>query len=263
MPNALLRVLLIFRLLNFESVFFFCLCVFSVTVISFLIKIRLDKRKFRDQMATKDKNVVAERQRISSEIHDEIGSGLTALKLLIDVTMKNWKEIEEIKEINDLTNDISDKISNVIWQTNPQNSTMEALIFHISDQLHDLFQHSSIELQIQIPENIPTLVITHDFKRNLYLLIIELANNAIKHSKSTRCTLHFSFDIYQAVISFMDNGIGLADNISKKHGMGMSNLNARVKNLDGELRMYSAVGLTYEIRLPLKYGDEKMSFKNI
>jgi len=263
MLNSLFRALLIFRTLNFESLLFFSICVFSVTTVSFMIRIKRDKRKFKDQIASRDKNVVAERQRISSEIHDEIGSGLTALKLLIDVTMKNWKQIEEIKEINDLTNDISDKISNVIWQTNPQNSTMEALIFHISDQLHDLFQHSSIEIHIQIPENIPSLVITHDFKRNLYLLIIELANNSIKHSKSTRCTLNFSFDIYQAVICFMDNGIGLTEQVLKKQGMGMANLNSRIRNLNGELKMFSAGGLAYEIRLPLKYGDEKMSFGRV
>lgn len=198
------------------------------------------------------KYIDAERQRISSEMHDEIGAGLSAIKLFSEVASKNRKDVDEIRQINVMINDMADKINEIIWSTNAESDNLESLFDFIEGQSRKLFEHSSITFTASMPNNIPDVIISSQIRRNNYLLIKEVVHNALKHSKGT--TVHLGISISNGLIiySVKDNGIGFDPNVSKINAMGLSNIKLRIERLKGSLIIENYKGTGILIKIPLE-----------
>ena len=198
------------------------------------------------------KYIDAERQRISSEMHDEIGAGLSAIKLFSEVASKNRKDVDEIRQINVMINEMADKINEIIWSTNAESDNLESLFDFIEGQSRKLFEHSSITFTASMPNDIPDVIITSQIRRNNYLLIKEVVHNALKHSKATTVHLGISISNGLVIYSIKDNGIGFDPNVTKINAMGLSNIKLRIERLKGSLIIENYKGTGILIKIPLE-----------
>ena len=198
------------------------------------------------------KYIDAERQRISSEMHDEIGAGLSAIKLFSEVASKNRKDVDEIRQINVMINEMADKINEIIWSTNAESDNLESLFDFIEGQSRKLFEHSSITFTASMPHNIPDVIISSQIRRNNYLLIKEVVHNALKHSKATTVHLGISINNGLVIYSVKDNGIGFDPNVTKLNAMGLSNIKLRIERLKGSLIIENYKGTGILIKIPLE-----------
>ena len=148
-----------------------------------LNRLRSQKSSYEQQLT-----IETERQRISSEMHDDVGAGLSAIKLFLNMA-KNNREPADITHISDMINDMAEKINEIIWSTNTENDSLASLIDHIEYQSQKLFRHSEINLKVSIPIETPVYVITSENRRNIYLVTKEMLHNALKHSKATTINL--------------------------------------------------------------------------
>jgi signal transduction histidine kinase len=78
-----------------------------------------------------------------------------------------------------------------------------------------------------------------DFKQNLYLILKEAINNAIKHSKCS--IIHLDANARKDVIevSVTDDGIGLDEN-NIDHGNGIKNIKQRAESIGGRVKWKSS-----------------------
>ncbi|WP_316833113.1 sensor histidine kinase [Pedobacter aquatilis] len=197
------------------------------------------------------KYIAAERQRISSEMHDEIGAGLSAIKLFSEMAARNRKDVDEIRQINVMVNDIADKINEIIWSTNADSDNLESLFDFIEGQSRKLFEHSNINFTASLPYDIPEGSVSSQVRRNNYLLIKEIVHNALKHSQAT--TVHLSITINNGLILYnvKDNGIGFDPNKTKINSMGLSNVKLRIEKLKGSFIIENYKGTSILIKIPV------------
>jgi signal transduction histidine kinase len=213
-----------------------------------MLRKRLSLKKAFD---TQQELILAERQRISAEIHDDIQSGIFAIHTLADTAGKNKNAAPEIDQIKNLVNELSIKIREVIWTTNVRNDNLENLLYYTYFQINKLFEYSEIDFVSELPENIPDLNITGQSRRSIYLLIKELVHNAMKHSKATTIELKMFTDEQTFYISVNDNGIGINQDTVRPDSMGLGNIRSRVEKLNGKLSIENNSGAHISITIPL------------
>ncbi|MBC7401006.1 MAG: hypothetical protein H7289_13780 [Mucilaginibacter sp.] len=215
--------------------------------VTMLLK-RLSLKKAFD---TQQQLILAERQRISAEMHDDIGSGVFAIHSFAHTAGKKENVSPEIGEIENMVTDLSAKIREVIWSTNVGNDNLENLFYYTYVQINKLFEHSEIDLVYELPDDIIDLKITGLSRRNIYLLVKELVHNAIKHSKATTIELKMFADKQTLHISVDDNGVGINPDNARPNGMGLGNIKSRVEKFNGTLLIENNGGAHISIKIPL------------
>ena len=220
-------------------------------IIYILLKNRTYRNKFDSKYSAQNEFIKLERQRISGEIHDEVGSGLSAIKLYAELSARNKPNIEEVRQLSDMINDISEKINEVIWSTNSDNDSLINIIYYIEEQIRKLFEHSGIKFEGNLPNDIPEITIKSQSRRDFYLLAKEIAHNAIKHSQATEVKLNIDISNGIILLNIKDNGLGFDPNSKKVKGMGLSNIKLRTQKLKGTLKIENYKGTAILVKIPI------------
>ena len=204
----------------------------------FFNRLQLQKALYEQQLT-----IQTERQRISSEIHDDVGAGLSAIKLYVQMAQGGEDKKVDLTQIGGMINDMSDKINEIIWSTNTDNDTFESLVYYIEYHSYKLFEHSNITFRAIVPIDIPDYVITSEKRRNIYLVVKEILHNALKHARADVITLKIKFENDELHIKVTDNGVGI--NFHKKpKGMGMKNIRTRTAQANGTVTIHSGANGT-------------------
>ena len=211
---------------------------------------RKELEKYKAIMDARDK----ERNRISQEIHDDIGSGLTSIRLMSEVAKaKNEKEENpetELDRISTTSSELMDKMNEIIWTMNSRNDTLPNLIAYLRHQVVEYFEPFHINLRLIIPDEVPDSEITGEIRRSVLLTVKEALHNIIKHSRATRVELSFSIEDY-FIICISDNGIGFDPQKVKVHSNGIRNMEERILGIAGKFKIANQFGTTVTINVPL------------
>src|SRR6187549_1419839 len=132
--------------------------VYQFALVSFLFPVLLgsiliwfiisyQKKKFQNETDKKDallreqalliesqQAIELERTRIASEMHDDLGSGLTTIRYLSDKALTQAKDAEEaiqIKKIADHSNDLVRNMSEIIWAMNARFDNADSLTSYL------------------------------------------------------------------------------------------------------------------------------------
>jgi signal transduction histidine kinase/ligand-binding sensor domain-containing protein len=229
------------------------IAVFFMGLVNYFgISYYLNKIAFQQALYEEQQSIRLERQRISSEIHDDIGSGLFAIQLFAEITSKKRPDIMELAEISSMVEGISQKIREIIWSTNIENDNLENLIYYIQFQITKMFEHTPIKFQSSIPNEILDADINTQIRRDIYLIIKEISYNSVKHSQALNASLIIKIVNNLLIITIKDDGIGFSPDQVKIDSMGMDNIQSRIKRLKGILAIDHENGTTITVMLPIK-----------
>ncbi|MFT3746763.1 MAG: 7TM diverse intracellular signaling domain-containing protein [Agriterribacter sp.] len=194
-----------------------------------------------------------ERTRISQEIHDDIGSGLTSIRLLSEIAkVKNGEAgRKELEKISATSNILMEKMNEIIWTLNSRNDRLLNLIAYLRHQIVEFFEPSNITLEINIPENIDDAPLSGSARRNIILSVKEVLHNIVKHSYATTVNVNFSFrEVF--IISIKDNGVGfITSHTTNYNGNGLRNIQERLKAIGGSCEIISNEGIHVLLKVPL------------
>ena len=192
------------------------------------------------------------RTQIARDLHDGVvqdlvalGYGLDAVIARSDITTSARTEIRRMRLS---TMDIINKVRLDILQLRNDDISIDAL-------LKLLFHSSDIELVLR--GELPYFQKSDNtLRRELTLIIREIALNALRYSDATRFTLATEFFNDYTVITIDDDGIGRAT-VSEGH-FGLQNIKERIASLDGTLTMTSgANGTTFVIVIPRRLSQKR------
>lgn len=235
--------------------FYFVSIIFVILLLGMLAKayytnyMQKQKDNYEKKLA-----IEMERQRISTEIHDDIGSSLSALRLLTALTESKTTDAEIRNEVHKLQNslgDVQDKIREVIWSLNSENDNLESLIYFLQRQATQLFENSPIELKTEIPNNIPDIQLKGEFRRHIALAVKEALHNALKHSMAQICILKITTEGNTLSISVTDDGNGMDITQPKRGGNGITNMETRMKKVGGTLSINSGMNTLVTFIIPI------------
>lgn len=223
---------------------------FSLIRWYYLARLRKQRLEYEKLLA-----VQTERQRISAEIHDDIGAGLSGVRLLTELTKQKAENPElksEIEKIYSSVSDLSGKMKEVIWSLNTDNDNLENLLYYIRRQGEQLFENSPIELAVQLPEQIPDVNLKGDLRRHIYLAVKEALHNTLKHSSANHCTMSINVAGELLDISVSDNGKGIRSTDHHNFSNGLRNMQKRMKQIGGNVRIENMNGTQVDFTIPLK-----------
>jgi signal transduction histidine kinase len=212
--------------------------------------------RLRKQRALLEKQLAVqfERQRISAEMHDDIGAGLSGIRLLTEMTkgkVKDTAASSEVDKIYESVGDISAKMKEVIWSLNTENDQLSSLISYIQRQARSWLENYPCRLSITIPEKIPDVEINGEARRNIFLTVKEAVHNIIKHSGADKVTITIACD-EQLIITVSDNGKGMYVDENSNIGNGLKNMKQRIHQLNGKIFFQNHEGFTLTFEIPYK-----------
>lgn len=171
-----------------------------------------------------------ERNRISSDMHDELGSGMTAIRLLSELALNKMKQepLPEISKISNSANDLLNKMNAIIWSMNSSNDSLENLIAYIRSYTIEFFDNTNITCKVYTPEKIPLIQMSGEKRRNIFLCVKESLNNVVKHAQATHVEVNIQLLEEKLNITITDNGIGIDLQNLRHFGNGLQNMRKRM-----------------------------------
>lgn len=193
-----------------------------------------------------------ERERISADMHDELGAGMTAIRLMSEIARNKMKENTpvEIDKISSSANEVLNKMNAIIWSMNSGNDSVDNLISYIRSYAYEYFESTPIECRVNTPENIPDIELTGDKRRNIFLCVKESLNNALKHSHASMITISIEATEH-LTITIIDNGPGIDLQKLRQFGNGLKNIARRMESIGGSFTIANDNGTVTTLVLPL------------
>ena len=205
------------------------------------VEMRRIKRKM--ELLEQERALEHERTRISRDMHDEIGSNLSEISILSELAKKNPENAEHhVQEISELTAEVIDNVSEIVWAINPQNDRLDNLIAHTRRYAVKYLGLANINCIFTSPENIPGHLVSAEFRRNIFLVVKETLHNIVKHSSATEVLFVVNFSDHNLEIKIEDNGKGLSLEKSQTSGNGLSNMKKRIEDVGGAIAIRSTQG---------------------
>ncbi|AFH50462.1 Putative periplasmic ligand-binding sensor domain protein [Ignavibacterium album JCM 16511] len=200
------------------------------------------------------------KSRLAADLHDNVGSGLTEISILSEVaSRKNVSgSSNELVKISELSRQLVDNMSDIVWVVNPEKDSLHDLIIRLKNSYSEILSSMSCELKIKDIQKLKKIKIPIDVKQNLYLILKEAFNNAIKHSRASLIQMSFETEDDFLKIILMDNGIGM--DLNKINlGNGISNMNKRASAIGWNLEIDSKEGDGTAIVFSGKIKSRKLS----
>lgn len=217
---------------------------------------QLKESKHQNQLLQKElekqKSIEAERERISHDMHDDLGAGISALKLQAEF-LKQRAEDEDLKnDIDELlktSEDMNLSMREMLWSLNSGNDTLGSFVDYAQSYAQNFLKKTTIALHIQNDSIIAETTITTEQRRNLFLCLKEALNNAYKHSRSDKLILAFVQQEKEFMMKISDNGIGIHPD--KAEGNGLRNMKRRMQEQNGHCEVTTENGTHLFFRIEL------------
>jgi signal transduction histidine kinase len=184
--------------------------------------------------------------KIASDLHDNIGAGLTEISILSEVAEQNDGDSSlvvknELKKISNTARQLVDSMSDIVWVVNPQRDSLHDLIVRLKDSYNEFFSTIGISFQVNNIEKSDDIKLPMEYKQNLLLLFKEAINNAIKHSGCNKIALdaYYKNDLIEIKLKDDGNGFNLNE---VKFGEGIKNMENRANKLKGNLKLSAESG---------------------
>lgn len=224
----------------------------AVTVAVFLyvqLQKRHQKHAFEKKLA-----VQTERQRISSDMHDDIGTGLSTMLIYVNMLklkLANGEHESNIDRIAAIGTSLIDQMKEIVWSLHPGNDRLDSLLLYIRQYSAALFEPLPCDIQIFLLANIPAIQVESQVRRNIFLCVKEALNNIIKHADATCTELHIMPVKDTLIIKIKDNGHGLSASPEKEIGNGLRNIRNRMAAIGGKAAIYNSNGAVIELEVDL------------
>ena len=206
------------------------------------------------------------RNRISQDLHDEIGSNLSYIRLSADLLERQNPQSDiknNLKQIGKVAYDSASAMRDIVWFVNPENDSFEKFIKKITETTQLMMTSFDLDYKVNISDY--EVEIDLNSKRNLFLMIKEAYQNIIKHSSTKHVNVEISVKNGLFSIYIKDDGIGFNKN-QLSSGNGLSNFEKRAQKISAKLEIESSEGFgtSISIRLPIiKKIESKLPEQNV
>jgi signal transduction histidine kinase/ligand-binding sensor domain-containing protein len=192
----------------YQTWWFTSICIFILSgIIYWLMQQRINRVKARYQL----------RNKIAIDLHDEIGSTLTSISILSNVSRQAVdKEPEQAKEmlqqISSQSKNIQQSMSDIVWSIKPDNERIENLVVRMREYAAQTLEPLNIKVDVAANQSLLNKVLPMECRKDLLLIYKEAINNIAKHAGATVVHVSLFNGNKQIHLSIQDNGRWKGDN---------------------------------------------------
>ena len=213
------------------------------------MKLAAEKKEFETKLAVIQAQQ-EERNRISADMHDDLGAGMTTIRLYSELAKNKLPEnsIPEIDKISSSANELLNKMNAIIWSMSSSNDSLGNMIAYIRSYAIEYFENTGINCRISIPANLPNIEVIGEIRRNVFLVVKEALNNILKHSKATDVEITLTRIDNDLILYIQDNGIGIDLDKLRLFGNGLKNMKKRMADVNIEFSIENKNGTLVTLR---------------
>ena len=218
------------------------------------------------------------RMRIATDLHDDIGAGLSRIAILSEVVQQrvgtgDLRVGQQIASISGASQELVDSMSDIVWAINPQKEHLTDLVHRMRRFASDVLSGRNIEFRFQAPPPEQDVRLGADLRREVYLIFKESINNLARHSGAANAEIELRADRRFLTLQVKDNGRGFDPAaLNNGHaeadgdGNGLRSMYTRARRMGGELQLLSSndQGTTIFLRVPMNQSHflEKSQTEN-
>ncbi len=195
-----------------------------------------------------------ERSRISRDLHDELGTGLSLIMLnasLASTLESSQMTKKHLSAISKNSKELYDNMSNLIWLLKSESQTLDNLSARVREKMSEILEDAGLEYSFTIPENVENITVSREACRQIFLTVKETVNNSIKHSKAKVVAININFMNGVLGVDILDNGIGFDLEQIHSKGNGIDNMKQRILQLGGGISIDSSPGSGTRVSITL------------
>jgi len=205
-------------------------------------RLRSEKRVINAIINTEEN----EKKRFAKDLHDGLGPILSTVKMSLSALNERIKDSSGTIILNNTTHLVNEAISTIKEISNnlsPHVLTNFGLSSAIGAFTTKLNQTKAVEIDFKT--NMENHRLENEKEVVVYRAVCELINNSIIHSGASRIEIELNKHEKFITLQFYDNGRGFdTSTLSKEDtkGMGLSNIETRVKTVEGVFILESSPG---------------------
>lgn len=223
----------------FQNYLFLVLILFSVLSV-FIYKHYDTKQKLKLQTL---------RNKIASDLHDDVGSTLSSISIFSQMAQQQSKVVVPFLDtINESSQKMLDAMADIVWTINPENDQFEKIVMRMRSFAYELLGAKNIDFEFIADEEVASLKLLMDVRKNLYLIFKEATNNMVKYSGADKALFSITAVKNNLTMLIQVNGKGF--NVSHlTAGNGLKNMKKRAEEIGGKLNINSFPGKGTTVKL--------------
>ncbi len=224
--------------------------VIASTVLILIIFILVFNRYRINQKNNRQKELI----RISSDLHDEIGSTLSSISMYSSYAEQQLAENKTneakniLDEISTSSHEMIEDMNDIIWTINPRNDNFETIVNRLKNFASLITQSKCTPLHFHSDESLNNINLPTALRKNIYLIIKEALNNSIKYSACKNLYIKLARDKKLLITEIKDDGNGFDANTNFE-GNGLKNMRSRASQIKAAFFIESSPGKGTTIRL--------------
>lgn len=200
------------------------------------------------------KRVLEVRDKISRDLHDEVGATLSGIALYSNLARRQLSLKKENETGNSLhvieqsASEMVNKLNDIVWAVNPKYDSVESMVSRLQEYALQMSTVKNISCGFQISKEVFHLRMPMNYRKNIYLVCKEAINNAIKYSGATELHVQMNIKKEELHVKIRDNGVGFKETVMQK-GNGLGNMKQRSAEINGQIYIEAPEGSGIEIHL--------------
>ena len=222
-------------------------------VVSTVVQYRRYRRLLRAKLNAEILTLEQERKRMATDLHDEVGPMLSAIKMQVNHMNEGLPEAErsnlKVSQHIDDTIQRMREISNDLLPTVLLRKGLDAAIKNFLEKFR-----GSVPMEIQYDSLVERRA-GETVEVNMFRIVQEIVHNTVKHSGAEKMRMQLIITRDQLRLATEDNGRGFDFEklLNSSSGLGLKSLQSRAELLNGEMTVNSnkEKGTRYLFEIPL------------
>ena len=187
------------------------------------------------------------RSQVSQDLHDEIGASMSGINLLGQMAAEKLEQNKPVEaaayllKVKNYTQDVIEKLSDMVWIFNPQNDSIERLLQRLRSFTFSIAASKNIQVHFVTDKESEILNLSIRQRKAIYLISKEAINNAFKSAECTNIYYRLTASGAKWQLRIQDDGKGF---IPAEHtdGNGLQNMQARADEIGAKFSINSKPG---------------------
>lgn len=218
----------------------------------------LHQRNLLEASVDSQENV---RRQIGGDLHDEIGTLLSASKMSLSILGKSIAGQPGVdlllEQTADLLNQAVGNVRRISKDLMPSTLDEFGLIIALDEFSEKLTAYTGIPIFFR-KINIQNQIFPKQIELIYYRIVQELINNSLKHAKSTKINIDIELKNKHLLLTVLDDGQGFDMNLvmsNPKNGIGIRNIQSRLSLVNGNVNYETAKGKGTKIIVDVELAE--------
>ncbi|CCH54244.1 histidine kinase [Fibrisoma limi BUZ 3] len=203
------------------------------------------------------------RNEIARDLHDHIGSTLSSISIYSRVASiyQDQQQAQELRQllttIGETSNEMITEMADIVWAIKPTDDRMTSIVKRIESYARPLCAAKNIHFDMAVDPRINTLNLGMVVRKNIYLIVKEAINNALKYAHCVRLAVSIRLKNNRLELVVQDNGVGynlnevLESSAQSLSGNGLQNMSRRAQEMQAPFLIDSVIGQGTRIKLSI------------